>query len=319
MSFSISEIKQAKERIAPYVVETPLLRMPNLDSFLGCQVYVKAECMQTTGAFKLRGAINKTLILSEEQRKIGVVSASSGNHGRGMAYAAKVLGGKATIVMPKTAPKLKIEAIKALGAEVVLCDISERFEIAERIQKETGAINVPPFNDEDIMAGQGTAGIEIATQCPELNKVIVPVSGGGLISGIATAVKALAPSIDVYGAEPSALPRYSTSLAAGKPVVVEQKPTVADALASPRPGEKCFPYVAKNVTAVAAVDDEYMLKAMKLMLTEGKILAEPSSCIGIGAVMQGLIKVTPEDKVCFFLSGGNVSIEQIARLDNVTL
>ena len=139
MSFSISEIKKAKERIAPYIIETPLLRMPNLDSYLGCQVYVKAECMQTTGAFKLRGAMNKTLMLSEEQRKIGVVSASSGNHGRGMAYAAKTLGGKATIVMPRTAPKLKIEAIKALGAEVVLCDISERFEIAEKIQKETGA------------------------------------------------------------------------------------------------------------------------------------------------------------------------------------
>lgn len=319
MGFSITEIKQAKERIAPYIVETPLLRMPNLDSHLGCQVYVKAECMQTTGAFKLRGAMNKMLMLTDEQCKTGIVSASSGNHGRGMAYAAKMLGGKATIVMPTTAPKLKIEAIEALGAEVVLCDISERFTIAEKIQKETGAINVPPFNDEDIMAGQGTAGIEIATQCPELNKVIIPVSGGGLLSGVATAIKELAPTIEVYGAEPAALPRYTASLAAGEPVVVEQKPTIADALASPRPGDKCFPHVAKTVDGIADVDDEYMLKGMKLMLTEGKILAEPSSCIGIGAVLQGLIKVNPEDKVCFLLSGGNVSIEQIARLDEVTL
>lgn len=317
MALTVKEIKEARERIAPYIVETPLLRLPSLDSFLGCEVYAKAECMQITGAFKLRGAMNKVLKLTKEQLACGIVAASSGNHGRGISYAAKMLGAKATIVMPYTAPQVKVKAIKALGAEVIQCDTSERFRVAEEVCTQRGASMVPPFNDEDVMAGQGTAGLEIMEQCPELDKVIVPVSGGGLIGGVSTAIKALAPQVKVYGAEPAALPRYSASLKAGRPVKVEQKKSLADALVAQIPGDICFPCVAANTDGFADVDDSFMLKGMKLLLMEGKLLCEPSSAIGIGAVLQGLIPVEKGEKVCFLISGGSVSLEQLGVLEGI--
>lgn len=319
MACSVSDIRAARERIAPYVVLTPLLRMVALDSVLGCEVYVKAECMQITGAFKIRGAMNKALTLTPEQLAKGIVAASSGNHGRGISYAAKLLGARATIVMPRTSPQVKIEAIRSLGAEVILCDAPERFRIAEEVCAERGATMVPPFNDEDVMAGQGTVGLEIMEQAPEVDTVIVPVSGGGLIGGMSTAIKALAPGVRVYGAEPAAMPRYSQSLAAGKPVTVSYKATIADALAAQTPGAKCFPCVTSHVDGFAAVDDAYILKGMKLLLTEGKILAEPSSCIGLGALLQGLLPVRKGNKVCLVLSGGSVGLDQLRVLEDVTL
>lgn len=319
MSLTLEKIFEAKNRIAPYITTTPLIRMEKLDEFLGCQVYLKAECMQITGAFKLRGAVNKIKTLTPEQLSCGIVAASSGNHGKAVAYTAKKLGAKATIVMPYTAPAIKVNAIKELGAEVVQCDTSERFEVAERICKERNATMVPPFNDEDIMAGQGTSGIEIMEQCPDIDKVIVPVSGGGLIGGVSTAIKGMNSSVKVYGAEPAALPRYSASLKVGKPVKVEQKKSIADALVAQIPGDKCYPYIAKNTDGFFDVEDEYLLKAWKLLLTEGKILCEPSSAIGIGAVLQGLAKVEKDEKVCFLISGGSVGLEQLKVLEEVTL
>ena len=314
MPVTIDTIRAAQERIAPYIVRTPCIRLNNLDGYLGCRVYVKAECMQVTGAFKLRGAINKLLSLSPEQLSHGVVAASSGNHGRAVAYGAKLLGTPAVIVMPRTAPAIKIENIRALGAEIVLCDASERFQIAERICEERHAAMVPPFNDESVMAGQGTAGIELVEQCPPLDLVITPVSGGGLLGGVSTAVKALSPRTKVMGAEPEALPRYSASLAAGKPVTVERHVSVADALVSDTPGSVCFPQVRDYADGVVPVNDKYLLQGMKLLLLEGKMLAEPSSCIGIGAVLQGRIPVTPEMNVCFVLSGGSVGLSQLDML-----
>lgn len=319
MALTITQIRSARERIAPYIVTTPLLRLQNLDTYLGCQVYAKAECMQITGAFKLRGAMNKALTLTPEQLTRGIVAASSGNHGRGISYAARMLGARATIVMPRTSPQVKVDAIKALGAEVIQCETSERFRLAEQVCAERGATMVPPFNDEDIMAGQGTIGLEVMEQCPELDMIIVPVSGGGLIGGVSTAIKAIAPGTKVYGSEPAALPRYSASLSAGKPITVEQKKSIADALVAQTPGDRCFPYVAANVDGFAEVEDDYLLKGMKLLLTEGKLLAEPSACIGIGAVLQGLIAVEPEDKVCFLISGGSVGLEQLRILEEIRL
>ena len=189
MSLTLEKIFEAKNRIAPYTTRTPLIRLEKLDEYLGCQVYLKAECMQITGAFKLRGAVNKIRMLTPEQLSCGIVAASSGNHGKAVAYTAKKLGAKATIVMPYTAPAIKVNAIKELGAEVVQCETSERFDVAERICREKNATMVPPYNDEEIMAGQGTAGIEILEQCPEIDTIIVPVSGGGLIGGKAYSLK----------------------------------------------------------------------------------------------------------------------------------
>lgn len=317
MALTLKEIQDARKLIAPYIVQTPLLRLHNLDVYLGCEVYAKAECMQITGAFKLRGAMNKALSLTHEELAHGIVAASSGNHGKGVAYAAKLLGAKATIVMPITAPKIKVDAIRALGAEIMQCDVSERFEIAAKLCRERGATMVPPFNDETVMAGQGTAGLEIMEQCPDLNTVIIPVSGGGLIGGVATAIKAVSPNTHVYGAEPAGLPRYSTSLKAGKLIKVEPKKSIADALVAQIPGDICFPYVAAHTDGFADVEDSYLLKGWKLLLTEGKLFCEPSSAIGIGAVLQGLIPVKKSDKVCFLISGGNAALEQLDVLKGV--
>lgn len=319
MSFSFKQIQEAHDRIKSNIVETPMIRLNNLDKFLGCEVYIKAENMQLTGAFKLRGAMNKILSLSEDEIKRGIVAASSGNHGKAVAYTAKMLGTTATIVMPNTAPQIKIDAIKSLGAEVVLCDASERFDVADKICSEKGATMVPPYNDYYVMAGQGTAGIEIIEKCPKIDKVIVPVSGGGLISGVATAIKSLSPKTKVYGAEPANLPKFTTSMKNGEVTKVEQKATIADALVSQAPGVKCYPYVVENTDGFADVDEEFILKGMKLLLTEGKILAEPSSGIGIGAVLEGLIDVKEDDKVCFLISGGSVGLEQLKSLEDIKL
>lgn len=316
---SISDIREAADRINPYIVKTPLVRLANLDPFLGCQVYGKLENLQVTGAFKLRGAVNKILSLPKEQLEKGVVCASSGNHGKAVAYSAKRLGIPATVVIPLTAPAIKVEAIRALGAEVVQCEVSERFRVAAEIRDQKGAALIPPYDDELIMAGQGTAGLEIAEQQPDLDAVIVPVSGGGLIGGVSTAIKAAAPDMKVWGAEPAVLPRYTESLKKGERVQVPATKTIADALVSNMPGERCFPVVQKNVDQVFDIPEDAVLKGMKLLLTEGKILAEPSSCIGIAGVLTGIIPVTPEQKICFLISGGSVGLNQIAQLENVEL
>ncbi len=319
MALTVSEIEKARERISQHVIQTPLLRLRNLDPYLGCEVYAKAECMQTAGSFKFRGAMNKILSLSEEDLQRGIVAASSGNHGKAIAYACRMLGVRAAIVLPYTAAKVKVDMIRSWGAEIVQCDVTERFEVAEKLCRERNATLVPPFNDETVMAGQGTAGLEIMEQCPKLDAVVVPVSGGGLIGGVSTAIKAVSPKTKVFGAEPAVLPRYSVSLSAGHPVSVEAKKTVADALVSSVPGSVCFPCVAANTDAFADVEEEYILKGMKLLLLEGKLLCEPSSAIGIGAALQGLIPVQSTDKVCFLISGGSVSLEQIMQLESVTV
>ncbi len=317
--FTTELIRDAQQRISGHIIRTPLLRLPALDCFLGCRVYGKLETMQITGSFKLRGALNRVLSLTREELDRGIVAASSGNHGRGVAYAARMLGAKATIVMPWSAPAVKVDAIRALGAEVRQCDVTERFALASELCARQGATLIPPYNDLSIMAGQGTIGLEIARQQPDLDAVVIPVSGGGLFSGVSQALRSELPGIRIYGAEPAALPRYGASLAAGQPVTVEQKSTLADALLSQRPGDLCFPVVRQNATAVVAVEDTFLLRAMKLLLTEGKLLAEPSSCIGMGAVLQGTLRFRATDRVCFLLSGGNVGLEQLRMLEGITL
>lgn len=314
MALTLNEIKEARARIAPYIVQTPLLRLRNLDEHLGCQVYAKPECLQTTGSFKLRGALNKVLSLSEDELEGGIVAASSGNHGKAIAYTAKMLGIKATIVLPYNAAQVKVDTIQKWGAEIVRCDVAERFEVAERLAQERGAALVPPFNDEAIMAGQGTAGLEIMEQCSDLDAIVVPASGGGLIGGVSFAVKAISPTTRVIGAEPAVLPRWTKSLEAGCRVTVEKQATAADALLSLIPGDVCFPYVAEHVDAFTAVDEDNILEGMKLIITEGRLVCEAAGAIGAGAILQGLIPVKETDKICLFVSGGSVSLEQLEML-----
>lgn len=318
MNQAIERIIAARDRITPYTLQTPVLRLHALDKYLGCKVHAKAECLQLTGAFKLRGAMNKMLQLTPEQLRCGVVAASSGNHGKALSYAARMLGAKATIVIPNTAPDIKVNAIRGLGAEVVRSETATRFAAAQAIADKTGATIVHPFNDEEIMFGQGTMGLEILEQLPELHAVVVPVSGGGLIGGVSTAIKETAPGVSVIGAEPAQLPRYTESLAAGQPVTIEQKATIADALVSNRPGDVCFPYVQRHVDRMVTVPDENILQAAKLLLLEGHLLAEFSSAIGIGAVLSGKLSFSPDQHVCFVVSGGSVDLPQLDALKNAS-
>ena len=311
-------IYEARERIAPYIVKTPLLRAWNLDRFLGCQVYLKLENMQNTvGVFKLRGALNKILSCPAEMLKNGVVAVSSGNHGKATAFVARMLGIPATVVVPDTAPPVKVDAIRAMGAEVVFSSVAERFAVGEQLAREKGVPLIPPFNDELIMAGQGTAGLEIAEQQPDLDVVIVPLSGGGLIAGVSEALRAAAPQMRVWGAEPAVLPRFTESKKAGKAVNVGTARTVADGLVASMMGEKCFSVDVRNVELAGDVSEEYILKGMKLLLLEGKILAEASAAIGIGGVMEGVFPIRKDQKVCFFISGGSVGLDQLEKLKTV--
>ncbi|MDM5246343.1 threonine/serine dehydratase [Lysinibacillus sp. G4S2] len=308
---TLEQIFTAKQRISSYVYETPIIRLNGLDELLGCHVYIKAENMQKTNSFKLRGALNKMLSMPLEQLQKGVVAASSGNHGKGVAYAAKLLNVKATIVLPDSAPTIKIEGIRTLGAEVVQCKLAERHVVTEKLSRDHGYCIIHPYDDYDIMAGQGTAGLEIFAQLPDVNTIVVPMGGGGLISGIATAVKSLAPPIKIIGVEPAVVSRYAKSLEAGERLLLEEQKSLADALLTLQPGERNFPIVQQLVDEVVSVDEASIQRGMKTLLTEGKFIAEPSSSIGIGAALQGLLPIHQNEKVCFLISGGNVGLEAL--------
>ena len=317
MTFGIDDVYAAQLRIKPYAIQTPLLRAENLDRFLGCRVFVKAECMQVTGSFKLRGAMNKLLSTPREELERGIIAVSSGNHGRAVAYAAKLFGLRATVIIPDTAARVKADAIRSLGAEMIQCKAEERYDLADKLCCERGGTLFPPFDDHSIMAGQGTAGLEIIEQYPDLDTVIVPVSGGGLLGGVSCAIKELSPKTRVCGVCPEVLPHFVLSMERGEPVAVPQRTSLADALASRQPGKKTFPVVHKYCDGVFGVSEEMILRGVKLILSEGKILAEPSSCLGAAAILAGSIQVRETDNVCLLLSGGNVGWEQLALIKDV--
>lgn len=311
---TIEMIRQAKDRIEPYIYQTPLIAIPALDDILGCQVYVKCENMQKTNAFKLRGAVNRLLTLSKEELDKGVVTASSGNHGKAIAYAGKILGVKTCVVVPNNIPKVKLEGIKGFGAEVIFAVPSERSAVAEKIRDERGYTLVASYDDYEIMAGQGTSGLEIMEQLPYVDKVVVPIGGGGLIGGVSTSIKAINPNVKVIGVEPTNTCRYTKSLQAGKRIkLASDSSSVADGTATLMPGERNYPIVEKNVDEIVTVDEEYILKGTNLLLNKGKILAEITSGQVIGAVLQGKLKLKAEEKVVFLLSGGNIGMDQFEK------
>ncbi|SCZ79824.1 threonine/serine dehydratase [Acidaminobacter hydrogenoformans] len=310
---TLQALKAAQEKLKPYIIETPIIRMENLDARLGCQVYLKPECMQRTHSFKIRGALNKMLSMEAEALKNGVVAASSGNHGKGVAFVARLLGIKATIVVPDSTPNIKVEGIEAYGAQIVKCPYEKRHEVAGQLSRDHGYALIHPYDDEAIIAGQGTIGLEIMAQLPEVDKVIVPIGGGGLIGGIASAVKLQSPDVQVIGVEPALMPRYSKSLAAGERILLEPAHSIADAILTLQPGEANFPIVQEYVDQVVAVAEEKIPAGSIELLSTGKILAEFSSAIVVAAALNGQLPVSPEDKVCFVISGGNVDPADIVR------
>ncbi len=308
------DVRAAAERIRPLARRTPVMISPDFDAAAGKSVFFKCENLQRGGAFKIRGASNLILSLPPEKLKRGIVTYSSGNHAQAVAIAAKHVGAQATIVMPEDAPKAKFEGTRAQGAKIVTHDRHKeaRETIAAKIVEETGGTLVPPFNHPMIMAGQGTAALELLTDAGALDALIAPVGGGGLLSGCATIAKALHPGIRVFGVEPEGANDTFLSLAAGERVTVPHPETIADGLRAPRPGELTFPVVREYVERIILVSDDEIRHAVKFLLTRMKILVEPSGAVGAAALLFG--KVQPEIRtVGVILSGGNIDFEDLAR------
>ena len=312
---SIQEIRQARERIAPYILHTPLLRAPALDEDLGCQVYLKLECTQITGSFKARGAFNAVLALSEQDRRRGVIASSSGNHAQGLALAAKTVGVRATIVMPNDAPPVKIQHVKEYGAEVVLVDVIEREKKAKELSERFGSTIIHAFDNPDIQAGQGTAGLEIMEDLPDTDVVITPVGGGGLFSGVATAAKETRPQIRAWGVESVAVPRYTNAFRTNQLKDLEHlDDTICDGIRGTHVCQASYDSMKRYAEGIVQETDEDAREAVGLLMTKAHVLAEPCSCLTIAAVRSGKIPVGRNDKVVFVLSGGNFRPELMAKI-----
>jgi threonine dehydratase len=305
----LNDIRAAQERIKNVAVKTPLLESPALSRRFGRKIFLKLECFQPIRVFKIRGAYNKISHVKEDK----VVALSSGNHGLAVAYSSRLLKKKATIVVPETAVKEKINSIVEYGGEVVKVKaLSEREPTANRIVKETGAAMVHPFNDPLMIAGNGTCGLEIVEQCPEVDSVVVPIGGGGLISGISIAVKSLKPSAKVYGVEPEGAPKMKEALRLGHPLNMDSK-SIADGLIPPSVGDLTLECCRKNVDSVETVSDEKILSAVKTLIKEVHIFPEPS-----GAASTALLESGARDRlgknVVLVVSGGNVSLELLLKV-----
>lgn len=313
---SYEDVLKAKKRLEGVVIKTPVLRVPSLDEKLGCEVYLKPENLQLTGSFKIRGASNRILAMTEEEKKHGVVCASSGNHAQGVACAAQRLGIDAIIVMPTDCNKVKLNGVKNYGAAVVLEGTlsSEREALAKKIASEEKRVLIPPYDDNYVRAGQGTLGLEILEDVPEMDVVVVPIGGGGLISGVATAVKGVKESIRVIGAEPKGARRYGESRESGEVIWLKSVNTIADGTRTDRANKNSFAIIEKLVDDLVSVDDDYIRLAMKETVSKAKIVAEPSSVLGIAAAMAKTLPVKLKDKVCFVITGGNNDLNQLSEV-----
>ena len=315
LSVRLEHILGAAEAINPYIKHTPMIKADNLDNILACNVYFKPECLQYTGSFKVRGALNKMLSLSDKEKAGGVVTASSGNHAQGVAYAGKILGIKTTVVLPLDVSEIKLNGCREYGAEIIKYGhtSAERRAKAEEIKKESGSVSIHSYDDPVIIAGQGTIGLEILNDLDDTDCIVVPVGGGGLISGIAAAAKRKRPKTRIIGVEPSVVPRYTVSLKEGRPLTIDTQDTCADALKAAKAGINNFELIKKYVDEIVTIDDDFIIKAFQLVALGAKLLAEPSSCVGVGAALCGKIRFDRNEKVVFVLSGGNIDKKKIVK------
>ena len=281
---------------------------------IGAPVYLKLENLQKTGSFKLRGAYNKIHSLDEVEKKRGVIAASAGNHAQGVAYAASHAGIRSVIVMPETAPLSKVSATKGYGAEVVLAGTSydEAFARAQELEQEQGLTFVHAFNDDQVMAGQGTIGLEILCELPELSTVVVPIGGGGLIAGVATAIKAIAPRVRVVGVQAAGADAMAQSKQAGFLTSTAIVSTIADGIAVKSPGDRTFEVIQQVVDEIVTIDDEAIAAAILMLLERGKLMVEGAGAVGLAALLNG--KVAATGPVACIISGGNIDVNFIARI-----
>ena len=319
---TLEEIRAAAARIANVIVHTPLVRAP-LDGTAGRgtgrEVYLKAESLQPIGSFKLRGAANKILQLSPDEIRRGVITYSSGNHAQGVAYAAREVGAKAVIVMPSNAPAIKRAATLALGAAAVGVGLasSERLAKAEELIARHGYVVVPPYDDEKIIAGQGTCGLEIVEDLPDVDLVLSPVSGGGLLSGTATAVKLLRPEAKVYGVEPELAADSAESFRTGHIVTWPGElttRTICDGLRTQSLGQRNFAHIQKYVDDIITVTEEEIRAAMRAIVATARLVPEPSGAVTTAALLFHAHELPPYRKAVAIVSGGNVDPRLLAEV-----
>src|SRR5438128_11197298 len=308
----LADIVAASKRIEGVATKTPLVESPSLSKRFGRQVYLKLECFQPIRVFKIRGAYNKISQLSARN----IVAVSSGNHGMAVAYSSRLLGKKCTVILPETAVQEKVNTIIEYGAEAIKYGkyTTDRDAKAKEIVGKTGATLVHPFNDPDIIAGQGTCGLEIANQLDDFDSVIVPVGGGGLISGISTAIKSLKPGAKVYGVEPQGAPKLQAALSAGKIVMINEPKSIADGLIPASVGDLTLEACQKNVDGMFSVTDDEILSAMKLLIEETHIFPEPSGSAPLAVLLKPENRSRLGNRVVLVVSGGNVSLSLLNRL-----
>lgn len=323
---TLDQIQQAQQQLRGIAARTPLVRYfppsngeasANSDT-LG-EIYLKAESLQPIGSFKLRGAYNKIASFTEEERKRGVISYSSGNHAQGVAYAARAMGAKAVIVMPRNAPKIKIESTAALGAEIVLVGpaSAERMQKAEELSRRHGYSIVPPYDDEFIIGGQGTMGLEILKDCPGIELVLVPVGGGGLISGVASAVKLGGSTAKVIGVEPELANDAQQSFRSSKIVQLSAErvsSTLADGLRTQSVGQRNFEHIRAFVDDIITVTEDEIREAVRRMVREARIVAEPSGAVTFAAALFHSDELPVSKKTVAVVSGGNIEPQLLAHI-----
>jgi len=311
----LTAIQEARRRIFNVVYRTPLYFSPSLSALTNSRVYLKLESYQPIRVFKIRGASNKILKLSIDERKHGLIAASSGNHGLAVSYMAKMIGGTATIVVPTNAVEEKVRAIEEYGAIVVKHGLfhDERFNKALEIQRATRAVLIPPFDDPDVIAGQGTIGLEICEDLPDVNTVIVPIGGGGLVSGISAAIKSLKPSTRVIGVEPERASSMYQSIKNGKITRLSDTTSIADGLVTREPGALTYEIVKQNVDEILLVSEEQIEKAVYTVMKESHLIVEPSAAAAFAALTEKAM-IKQGEKVVVVVSGGNISMKTLFRV-----
>lgn len=315
---TLAEFIAAREVVSAVVQETPIEESRYLSNILGVHVVMKCENLQRTGAYKVRGAYNRMSKLSAEERAKGVVAASAGNHAQGVALAAQALGIHATVYMPMGVALPKLLATRDYGADVVLHGptFTESLAAAKEFAQTSGAIFIPPYDNFDVIAGQGTVGLEIIEQVPDVETVIVPIGGGGLISGVASALKQAAAAtgrtIRVIGVQSANAAAYPPSLKAGEPTTITMKPTIADGIAVSRPGKLNFEIIKDTVDEVVTVSDDDIARALVTLLERAKLVVEPAGAVGVAAILAG--KVVATGKTVVVLSGGNIDTMVMERV-----
>ena len=311
---SLEALRAAARGLDGVITRTPLVEVPALSSQLGVPVSLKCEHLQPVGAFKIRGAFTAVSRISPADRARGVITYSSGNHGQAVAYAARQLGIRAVVVMPQRAPAIKVDGVKRLGGEVVIAGNSsaERYERAQAMSLAQGLAMVPPFESLDVIAGQGTCGLEILDELPGVETIVVPVGGGGLIAGIAAAVAAIKPSVRVIGVEPAGAPKLARALDAGRPVKLDHTESVADGLLPLSIGSLPFAVLSPVVREAVQVSEEEIAGAVRFLYREVGLSVEPSGAVTTAALLRG--RVQPTGPTVAIVSGGNVDPALLQRL-----